>query len=275
MQQTHYDTLKVSRDAPIEVIRAAYRALSQKYHPDRNPTDSAAADFMGLLNNAYEILSDPDRRHAHDAWIRDVEAEALHARQPEVAAPRSERNELERQLRSDSARVGRFVPHLRQYGLLYGGALLAMSVAAVIAVVPRPQQNPWLVAKPTTEDREATIRRMASEVMLRPSEGVKSAAPVPPVVAPEPGAVPLDDPLFSSAEHAVPASSGTSHPSDDAHRPNHTARAITHPRESAPAAAADPTVILPAEDPPIVRPAPPNHIKAAGKPLPDGNAVGK
>ena len=60
MQQTHYDTLKVSRDAPIEVIRAAYRVLSQKYHPDRHPADSAAADTMGLLNKAYEVLSDPN-----------------------------------------------------------------------------------------------------------------------------------------------------------------------------------------------------------------------
>ena len=78
MQQTHYDTLKVSRDAPIEVIRAAYRVLSQKYHPDRHPADSAAAETMGLLNKAYEVLSDPERRHAHDVWIRQVEAESSH-----------------------------------------------------------------------------------------------------------------------------------------------------------------------------------------------------
>ena len=34
--RTHYDNLKVARNAPPEVIRAAYKALAQKYHPDRN-----------------------------------------------------------------------------------------------------------------------------------------------------------------------------------------------------------------------------------------------
>ncbi|MCS6804710.1 MAG: DnaJ domain-containing protein, partial [Blastocatellia bacterium] len=36
---THYDNLKVARNAPPEVIRAAYKTLSQRFHPDRNPGD--------------------------------------------------------------------------------------------------------------------------------------------------------------------------------------------------------------------------------------------
>lgn len=43
---THYDNLKVAREAPPEVIRAAYRALSQRYHPDRNPANAEAARIM-------------------------------------------------------------------------------------------------------------------------------------------------------------------------------------------------------------------------------------
>ena len=43
---THYDNLKVSRGAPQEVIRAAYKALSQKYHPDKNPGEEKAARIM-------------------------------------------------------------------------------------------------------------------------------------------------------------------------------------------------------------------------------------
>ena len=66
---THYDNLKVARLAPQEVIRAAYKALSQKYHPDKNPGDEKAARIMAILNSAYGTLSDPQRRREHDEWI--------------------------------------------------------------------------------------------------------------------------------------------------------------------------------------------------------------
>jgi hypothetical protein len=66
---THYDNLKVSRGAPPEVIRAAYKALSQKYHPDKNPGDEKAARIMAIVNTAYNCLSDPVRRKEHDEWI--------------------------------------------------------------------------------------------------------------------------------------------------------------------------------------------------------------
>jgi hypothetical protein len=72
--RTHYDNLKVARDAPPEVIRAAYRALSKKYHPDRRAEDVGAARVMQLLNAAYEVLSDPLQRKQHDDWIAQVEA---------------------------------------------------------------------------------------------------------------------------------------------------------------------------------------------------------
>jgi len=72
---THYDNLKVSRHAPQEVIRAAYKALSQKYHPDKNPGDERAARIMAIVNTAYNILSDPVRRKEHDDWISSEEWE--------------------------------------------------------------------------------------------------------------------------------------------------------------------------------------------------------
>jgi DnaJ-class molecular chaperone len=71
---THYDNLKVARDAPPEVIRAAYKTLSQKHHPDRNSNSSDAIRIIQLINNAYEVLSDPDKRQEHDAWIARAEA---------------------------------------------------------------------------------------------------------------------------------------------------------------------------------------------------------
>ncbi|NGZ87612.1 J domain-containing protein [Duganella aceris] len=72
---THYDNLKVSRMAPQEVIRAAYKALSQKYHPDKNPGDEKAARIMAILNSAYDTLSDTQRRKEHDEWIAAEEWE--------------------------------------------------------------------------------------------------------------------------------------------------------------------------------------------------------
>ena len=72
---THYDNLKVARLAPQEVIRAAYKALSQKYHPDKNPGDEKAARIMAILNSAYGTLSDPVRRKEHDEWIAAEEWE--------------------------------------------------------------------------------------------------------------------------------------------------------------------------------------------------------
>lgn len=72
---THYDNLKVARLAPQEVIRAAYKALSQKYHPDKNPGDEKAARIMAILNSAYGTLSDTQRRREHDEWIAAEEWE--------------------------------------------------------------------------------------------------------------------------------------------------------------------------------------------------------
>ena len=84
--RTHYDNLKVSRDAPPEVIRAAYKSLTQKYHPDRNP-DPQAAKIMLHLNEAYEVLSDPEKRDNHDKWIRFEEWKAAHRVDPKKEQP--------------------------------------------------------------------------------------------------------------------------------------------------------------------------------------------
>lgn len=79
---THYDNLKIARDAPPEVIRAAYKSLAHKYHPDRNQNSPGAARIMSLINIAYEELSDPVKRRLHDEWIREQE-KFQHMRSPE------------------------------------------------------------------------------------------------------------------------------------------------------------------------------------------------
>jgi DnaJ-class molecular chaperone len=71
---THYDNLKVTRNAPPEVIRAAYKTLCQKFHPDRNPGNESAKKTFLLIRSAYETLSDPEKRKLHDAWIATAES---------------------------------------------------------------------------------------------------------------------------------------------------------------------------------------------------------
>lgn len=88
---THYDNLKVARNAPSEIIRAAYKALSQKFHPDRNPGNSETTRIMAIINTSYEVLSDPDRRREHDQWVAQQElmiAQATNANSQPQPAPR-------------------------------------------------------------------------------------------------------------------------------------------------------------------------------------------
>ncbi len=73
---SHYDNLKVARDAPPEVIRAAYKTLSHKFHPDRHGGSTKATQTFQLIQAAYEVLSDQERRRKHDAWIARAEAES-------------------------------------------------------------------------------------------------------------------------------------------------------------------------------------------------------
>jgi hypothetical protein len=66
----------VTRDAPIEVIKAAYRVIAQKHHPDMNQSEDSQR-IMTIVNEAWRILSDPKLKEEHDAWIDQQEREHL------------------------------------------------------------------------------------------------------------------------------------------------------------------------------------------------------
>jgi hypothetical protein len=235
MQQTHYDTLKVSRDAPIEVIRAAYRVLSLKYHPDRQPADSAAADTMGLLNKAYEVLSDPERRLAYDAWIRQIKAESSHVQRSKATTSRPARVHPDRGVGSDAALSERFALHLRQFGTLYGVAVLVLacvSLVVLFSLTHEPQMNGWMAVTPAPEDREAYIRQVARDLMLRRSEYARGSAAVP--TAPETGALPSNNSPASATEREKPVRHAEAHSKGDAPQPSDTARSLMHLGEEAP-----------------------------------------
>jgi curved DNA-binding protein len=69
----YYQTLGVSRDASQEEISKAFKKLARKYHPDLNPNDTEAEQKFKEVNEAYEVLKDPDKRKRYDHLGADWE----------------------------------------------------------------------------------------------------------------------------------------------------------------------------------------------------------
>ncbi len=67
-KRDYYEILEVARDASGDVIKKSYRKLAVKFHPDKNPGDHTAEDKFKELGEAYEALSDPDKRATYDRY---------------------------------------------------------------------------------------------------------------------------------------------------------------------------------------------------------------
>src|SRR5437660_2844605 len=72
----YYSTLGVPRTATPDQIKKAHRQLARKYHPDLNPGDKEAEAKFKEIQEAYEVLSDPQKRQRYDRLGADWEAGA-------------------------------------------------------------------------------------------------------------------------------------------------------------------------------------------------------
>ncbi len=68
MQRDLYEVLEVPRDASTDEVKKAYRKLAMKYHPDRNSGDKAAEERFKEVSEAYDVLSNPQKRSAYDRF---------------------------------------------------------------------------------------------------------------------------------------------------------------------------------------------------------------
>jgi len=67
-KRDYYDVLGVSKDASADDIKRAYRRMAMKYHPDKNPDDKDAEKKFKQCAEAYEVLSDPEKRNRYDQF---------------------------------------------------------------------------------------------------------------------------------------------------------------------------------------------------------------
>ena len=71
-ERSFYDILGVSRDADAKSLKSAFRKLAMKHHPDRNDGCEDSAAKFKEASEAYETLSDPEKRNLYDQFGRSI-----------------------------------------------------------------------------------------------------------------------------------------------------------------------------------------------------------
>jgi len=85
MPEDLYQTLGIQRQADKDEIQKAYRKLARKFHPDMNPNDDRARERFKRVQEAYDVLSDPQKRQAYDQYGADFEKIRDSGFRPEAA----------------------------------------------------------------------------------------------------------------------------------------------------------------------------------------------
>ena len=91
----YYKVLGVNKNATADEIKSAYRKLARKHHPDLNPNDKEANKKFQQINEANEVLSDPENRKKYDQYGKDWQhAEAFEKAQQEAGAQGRDRKSV-------------------------------------------------------------------------------------------------------------------------------------------------------------------------------------
>jgi len=70
-KRDYYEVLGVGKDASADEIKKSYRRLAMKYHPDKNPGDKTAEENFKQCAEAYEVLSNPEKKQRYDQFGHD------------------------------------------------------------------------------------------------------------------------------------------------------------------------------------------------------------
>ena len=171
-----YQILRVSPNAEPEVIESAYRRLARKYHPDVDDSPDAT-ERMKLLNWAYSILSDPDRRREHDRRRRSHE-------QSQSSPPPESRAASESPSRT--CKTSTYRAFASRYGK-WTAVVIVISIFAVgilITILPHRNGSEATLSQPTPFPTPAPT---ATLVTVTP-------APEPTPTTPDVQSIPTGDP---------------------------------------------------------------------------------
>lgn len=131
MNKTYYEVLGVTKDADEVVIRAAYKALAQKYHPDKSSNHIKNAEsMMSQINQAYDTLSNSYKRSEYDKSLNQSRGQTSTINKNNVYSTSSEKYNTQRHTENlknnDSLDAEFFKSLFLRIILVFGGTFLAV-----------------------------------------------------------------------------------------------------------------------------------------------------
>jgi hypothetical protein len=128
----HYDALEVSPNASPEVIRAAYKSLMQRFHPDKNPGDEALAARSAAIAMAYHVLSDEQGRAEYNLSLEAAASQ-------EAMAAQAQASRAARRPASPAVPATGFARHIGFWALVFVVALAGFWSFKALTSKPQPR----------------------------------------------------------------------------------------------------------------------------------------
>lgn len=178
VREDYYQILDAEPTASKQELRAAYRRMAMRYHPDHNADNPVAEERFKLIAEAWRTLGDDDKRADYDDWLdrhrryyRHPEMEGLPRHRERVSARRVQER-LRAQRRSTGRRAGGLRPFLlRPKGSKVSGLAYALiSLCFVVAMLPYLRHHLAAGSRPTAQPTPAEKTLPYGESPLSPEE---------------------------------------------------------------------------------------------------------